>query len=141
MSYNINLKEGTQEKVEEEECYTKCVVQLKLIFLVKQVISKNFQVLTTEVLISLIIPKHVQMLSEPIEESYIFAKSFNQKVERRYSLWKNGFMANNDNIPALLLQEREGLCVYIQILLKIYTDSPSKEKRSKLFQYLEIINF
>ncbi len=41
-------------------------------------------------------------LDECLSNSYEFAKEFNSQVEKRYFLWKNGFMAEMKQLPGLL---------------------------------------
>ncbi|KAF4715706.1 Brefeldin A-inhibited guanine nucleotide-exchange protein 1, partial [Perkinsus olseni] len=63
-----------------------------------------------------------------------FAHSFNVRLDVRERLKKLGFMRDMKQLPGLLKQEREGICVYFRLLVKLYSTTSSRECAEKLSQ-------
>lgn len=55
-----------------------------------------------------------------MDESYRFAKEFNQELGLRLKLWKEGFMADLKQLPGLTAQERDSISTYLKILFRMY---------------------
>lgn len=85
-----------------------------------------------------------------MEDSYKFAKDFNEEIPLRYSLWTNGkkyvykmfydryknkkigFMSDMKQLPGLLKQEREALSCYCVILFKHYQMNKDTEQSKEI---------
>eukprot|EP00172_Hildenbrandia_rubra_P000832 Plantae.Rhodophyta-Hildenbrandia_rubra.ctg1473.p1 GENE.Plantae.Rhodophyta-Hildenbrandia_rubra.ctg1473~~Plantae.Rhodophyta-Hildenbrandia_rubra.ctg1473.p1 ORF type:complete len:1860 (-),score=262.13 Plantae.Rhodophyta-Hildenbrandia_rubra.ctg1473:3960-9539(-) len=116
-----------KEKADIQIVRSKCVVQLLLIQMVQDVVVKFYVSLSTE---------HMSTLACSVERSYQFAREFNADVERRFSLWRTGFM---NQVPNLLKQETTGVMTFLRVLLWLYLDE-SREATAveeKLFKYCE----
>ncbi len=55
-----------------------------------------------------------------VDESYRFAKEFNQELGLRLKLWNEGFMADLKQLPGLTAQERDSISTYLKILFRMY---------------------
>jgi brefeldin A-inhibited guanine nucleotide-exchange protein len=101
----------------QEECFTKCIVQLLLISYLNDMMENFYDSLTYA---------DIEIILKSLEKCFMFAKEFNLEINLRYKLWKDGFMADMKQLPGLIKQEREGLSSYLQILFRLY-DQPKEE--------------
>ncbi|KAF4659440.1 Brefeldin A-inhibited guanine nucleotide-exchange protein 1 [Perkinsus chesapeaki] len=109
---------------DSSEVVTKCLVQLLLIDLVYTVVFKEHY--------DRVPPEAVQTILDALQLSFKFAHSFNVRLDVREKLKKLGFMRDMRQLPGLLKQEREGICVYFRLLIKLYTTTSSRECAAKL---------
>ena len=141
-----------------DEAVTKCVVQLLLIGVIRDLLEEHFTKFTKEVpylclpdvLIIFIAPwqigsdpsELVQLCSYlqriyffallPLEEWYPFI------VSLQYSLYNSGFMKDMAQLPGLLKQEKEALAIQTMLLCKKYHSAVDETAKKELLnQFLE----
>lgn len=98
-------------KIDELDCIHKCSTHLLLLGLVKEIISKFLLNLNATIISSFL---------GLLETSFSFAEEFNQNIEHRYTIWKNGFLSKLQDIPSLHRQQKEGLWIYLNMLFQLY---------------------
>lgn len=100
---------------------TKCVLQLLMIETVSELFNNDAVYAS--------IPAHLLLrLMALLKKSYHFAKRFNEDVELRTRLFREGFMKQP---PNLLKQESGSASVYVLILLRMYADQSEERTASR----------
>lgn len=100
---------------------TKCVLQLLMIETVSELFNNDAVYAS--------IPAHLLLrLMALLKKSYHFAKRFNEDVELRTRLFREGFMKQP---PNLLKQESGSASVYVLILLRMYADQSDERAASR----------
>jgi len=112
----MQVQGTTQGKNEElafngDACFTKCIMQLLLIQTVSDLFDKFYDCFSLS---------NINILLECLDKSYKFAKEFNQEFGLRMKLWKDGFMADLNQIPKLTGQEKESISTYLVILFRMH---------------------
>ncbi|KRX07107.1 Sec7 domain [Pseudocohnilembus persalinus] len=124
----IFKKQQQDFKYNCEECVTQCIAQLLLISVVKEV---------TESFIDQLDRSHLNIFDSLLQKSYEFAKTFNQQLERRFFLWKNGFTDDKQpQLPGLLKQEREAQGCKIILEFHIYRQYELQDPEKNLLTNL-----
>lgn len=90
----------------------KCVLQLLLI-------ETTSELLLNEQVYNTIPPSELLRLMASLDESYRFAKRFNEDKDLRMDLWKVGFMRV---LPNLLRQESTSASTLVKVLMHMYGD-------------------
>jgi brefeldin A-inhibited guanine nucleotide-exchange protein len=99
---------------------TKCVLQLLMIETVSELFNNDAVYAS--------IPAHLLLrLMALLKKSYHFAKRFNEDVDLRTRLFREGFMKQP---PNLLKQESGSASVYVLILLRMYSDQSDERRAS-----------
>ncbi|EER17387.1 protein transport protein sec7, putative [Perkinsus marinus ATCC 50983] len=119
-------RRGENLPFDSSEVVTKCVVQLLLIDLVYRVFFREHY--------DKVPSGAVETILDALQLSFKFAHSFNVRLDIRERLKKLGFMRDMKQLPGLLKQEREGICVYFRLLVKLYSTTSSPECAEKLSQ-------
>ncbi|KAK4536532.1 hypothetical protein CDCA_CDCA08G2557 [Cyanidium caldarium] len=88
----------------------KCVVQLLLIQLVREMIDTHYQHLAVA---------DVLALAGSVRRSFAFARAFNADFGLRFGLWRAGFMSQ---VPNLFRQDTTGRMVYLLALFRLMAD-------------------
>lgn len=96
-----------------EACVSKCVIQLQLLSLVKEMLEGQFTLIPTELVMGLL---------TAVKESHAFAVSFNEQILRRYGLWRSGFMGDLKTLPGLNRQQTSSLTLYLTFSFKLLED-------------------
>ncbi|TFK75941.1 Sec7-domain-containing protein [Pluteus cervinus] len=104
-----------------KQIIVKCVLQLLLIETTNDLLRNN------EVYIT-IPPQQLLRLMGVLDQSYQFARSFNEDKELRMGLWKVGFMKH---LPNLLKQESNSASTLIHILLQMYYDTRPEHQSAR----------
>lgn len=100
---------------------TKCVLQLLMIETVSELFNNDAVYAS--------IPAHLLLrLMALLKKSYHFAKRFNEDVDLRTRLFREGFMKQP---PNLLKQESGSASVYVLILLRMYADQSDERTASR----------
>jgi brefeldin A-inhibited guanine nucleotide-exchange protein len=93
-----------------EACVSKCVIQLQLLALVKDMLEGQFSLIPKELVLGLL---------GSVRESHAFAVSFNEQILRRYGLWRSGFMGDLKTLPGLNRQHSSALTLYLTFSFKL----------------------
>eukprot|EP00741_Cyanophora_paradoxa_P005196 tig00000852_g5036.t1 len=110
--------EGAGAAVDFKDIRCKCIVQLLLIQAVNDMVGKHYAALQIA---------HLETLLDALAHSFAFARSFNQNMDLRVSLWRAGFM---NQVPNLLKQEGNGTSCCLRILFRMYAEKePSMADR------------
>ncbi|KAJ3538200.1 hypothetical protein NM688_g6554 [Phlebia brevispora] len=104
-----------------KQIIVKCVLQLLLIETTNELFRK-------EEIYKTIPPEHLLKLSGVLDQSYRFARDFNEDKELRTGLWKVGFMKH---LPNLLKQESSSAATSVHILLRVYFDPRPAHQAAK----------
>ncbi|KAF9075862.1 hypothetical protein BDP27DRAFT_1314622 [Rhodocollybia butyracea] len=96
-----------------KQIIVKCVLQLLLIETTNDLL-RNDNVYNT------IPPEQLLKLMGVLDQSYQFARSFNEDKDLRTCLWRVGFMKH---LPNLLKQESSSAATLVHVLLRMYYDS------------------
>ncbi|GAA6038174.1 hypothetical protein JCM8097_005777 [Rhodosporidiobolus ruineniae] len=102
----------------------KCVLQLLLI-------ETTHELLQNEAVYTTIPPAELLRLMSSLDESYRFARKFNDDKDLRMALWKVGFMRD---LPNLLRQESTSAATLVNVLLRMYSNTQSEhvQKRAEV---------
>ncbi|KAG7096991.1 hypothetical protein E1B28_004386 [Marasmius oreades] len=116
-SGNEPTKSGVQHTVDDrrrifKQIIVKCVLQLLLIETTNDLL-RNDEVYNT------IPPDQLLRLTSVLDQSYQFARMFNEDKELRTGLWKVGFMRH---LPNLLKQESSSAATLVHVLSRMYYD-------------------
>jgi len=95
-----------------KQIIVKCVLQLLLIETSNDLLRNNN-------IYNTIPPGQLLRMMGVLDQSYQFARSFNEDKELRTGLWKVGFMKH---LPNLLKQESSSAATLVHILLRMYHD-------------------
>ncbi|TRM68092.1 hypothetical protein BD626DRAFT_480767 [Schizophyllum amplum] len=104
-----------------KQIIVKCVLQLLLI-------ETTSDLLRNEDVYSTIPPEHLLRLMGVLDQSYRFARDFNEDKELRTGLWKVGFMRH---LPNLLKQESSSAATLIHILTQMYFDPRPEHRKAR----------
>ncbi|KAF8529196.1 Sec7-domain-containing protein [Hysterangium stoloniferum] len=104
-----------------KQIIVKCVLQLLLIETTHELLQN------TEVYMT-IPPEHLLRLMGTLDQSYQFARSFNENKELRTGLWKVGFMKH---LPNLLKQESSSAATLVDVLTRMYKDTRPTVQQSR----------
>jgi hypothetical protein len=104
----------------------KCVVQLLLIELVRDLVSEHYPRLEAV---------QVLALGKAVHCSFRFAHRFNADLALRFDLWRAGFMSQ---VPNLFRQDTIGRMVYLQILFRLVVDQRAAYATQALEPLLEL---
>jgi len=99
----------------------KCVLQLLLIETTNDLL-RNDNVYNT------IPPGQLLRMMSVLDQSYQFARSFNEDKELRTGLWKVGFMKH---LPNLLKQESSSASTLVHVLLRMYHDTRPEHQAAR----------
>lgn len=105
--------EDCQLPFSKDEVVNKCVVQLLLIDMLQETVTKHYEHIP---------PTGVMVLLDALQRSFEFAQHFNQLIELRQALKRLGFMREMKQLPGLLKQEREALSCSLKILFQVQGD-------------------
>ena len=106
----------------------KCVLQLLLIETTHELLQ-NAHVYTT------IPASELLKLMQALDESYRFARRFNQDKELRMRLWKVGFMRD---LPNLLRQESTSAATLVNVLLRMYQDQEVAQQEGRRAEVVDV---
>ncbi|KAL1760103.1 hypothetical protein FB107DRAFT_256845 [Schizophyllum commune] len=104
-----------------KQIIVKCVLQLLLI-------ETTSDLLRNDEVYSTIPPEHLLRLMGVLDQSYRFARDFNEDKELRTGLWKVGFMRH---LPNLLKQESSSAATLIHILTQMYFDPRPEHRKAR----------
>ncbi|KXS18026.1 hypothetical protein M427DRAFT_121684 [Gonapodya prolifera JEL478] len=107
-------------KKDFQQTVMKCVLQLLLIQTLHETINQNENIYRS------LKSKHMFVLLDCLDRSYLFARKFNNDTDLRMALYRGGFM---QQLPNLLKQETTSVTSYISALIRMYSDG-SDERRS-----------
>lgn len=117
-----------EKKFSSQEIVIKCVLHLHMIQIMSELFDNNdfYTIIPYENLIE---------LTKLLNESYNFAKLFNEDYNLRVRLWNAGIV---DKLPNLLKQETSSAGVYIGVLFRLYCDEnkTTLEARKKIANIL-----
>ncbi|KZT13092.1 Sec7-domain-containing protein [Laetiporus sulphureus 93-53] len=99
----------------------KCVLQLLLI-------ETTSDLLRNDDIYNTIPPDQLLRLMGVLDQSYQFARSFNEDKELRTGLWKVGFMKH---LPNLLKQESSSAATLVHVLLRMYYDTRPEHQAAR----------
>ncbi|KAF9058169.1 hypothetical protein BJ165DRAFT_1334026 [Panaeolus papilionaceus] len=109
-----------------KQIIVKCVLQLLLIETTNDLLRNND-------VYDMIPPTQLLRMMSVLDQSYQFARSFNEDKELRTGLWKVGFMKH---LPNLLKQESSSASTLVHVLLRMYQD-PRPEHQAARQQIAE----
>ncbi|CAA7259735.1 unnamed protein product [Cyclocybe aegerita] len=95
-----------------KQIIVKCVLQLLLI-------ETTNDLLRNDDIYNTIPPSQLLRMMSVLDQSYQFARSFNEDKDLRTGLWKVGFMKH---LPNLLKQESSSAATLVHVLLRMYHD-------------------
>ncbi|KIM46215.1 hypothetical protein M413DRAFT_441285 [Hebeloma cylindrosporum] len=95
-----------------KQIIVKCVLQLLLI-------ETTNDLLRNDDIYNTIPPAQLLRMMSVLDQSYQFARSFNEDKDLRTGLWKVGFMKH---LPNLLKQESSSAATLVHVLLRMYHD-------------------
>ncbi|KDR83773.1 hypothetical protein GALMADRAFT_236138 [Galerina marginata CBS 339.88] len=95
-----------------KQIIVKCVLQLLLIETTNDLLRNND-------IYNTIPPTQLLRMMSVLDQSYQFARSFNEDKDLRTGLWKVGFMKH---LPNLLKQESSSAATLVHVLLRMYHD-------------------
>ncbi|KAF9569079.1 Sec7-domain-containing protein [Agrocybe pediades] len=104
-----------------KQIIVKCVLQLLLIETTNDLL-RNDRVYNT------IPPAQLLRMMSVLDQSYQFARSFNEDKELRTGLWKVGFMKH---LPNLLKQESSSAATLVHVLLRMYHDTRPEHQAAR----------
>ncbi|KJA24651.1 hypothetical protein HYPSUDRAFT_65529 [Hypholoma sublateritium FD-334 SS-4] len=104
-----------------KQIIVKCVLQLLLIETTNDLLRNN-DVYNT------IPPTQLLRMMSVLDQSYQFARSFNEDKELRTGLWKVGFMKH---LPNLLKQESSSAATLVHVLLRMYHDARPEHQAAR----------
>ncbi|KAF9534357.1 hypothetical protein CPB83DRAFT_844112 [Crepidotus variabilis] len=96
-----------------KQIIVKCVLQLLLI-------ETTNDLLRNDGIYNTIPPAQLLRMMSVLDQSYQFARSFNEDKDLRTGLWKVGFMKH---LPNLLKQESSSAATLVHVLLRMYHDT------------------
>jgi brefeldin A-inhibited guanine nucleotide-exchange protein len=99
----------------------KCILQLLMI----ETVSELFE---DEQFYELIPYKNLTTLTGLLEQSFRFARKFNDDYNLRVRLWNSGII---DRLPNLLKQESSSAAVYIGVTFRVYSDAKKITPKQK----------
>lgn len=124
---NNKDEDRIQRTKEKSSIVVKCVLQLLMIETVLELAVK-------EEFYDAIPPKFLMKLAGLLQESYTFARDFNDDYDLRVRLWNAGVI---ERLPNLLKQESMSSAVFLNIMFRLYCDedkATDKEAKSKIMQ-------
>jgi len=104
-----------------KQIIVKCVLQLLLIETTNDLLRNN-DIYTT------IPPAQLLRMMSVLDQSYQFARSFNEDKDLRTGLWKVGFMKH---LPNLLKQESSSAATLVHVLLRMYHDARQEHQAAR----------
>ncbi|KAH9483049.1 Protein transport protein sec71 [Psilocybe cubensis] len=104
-----------------KQIIVKCVLQLLLIETTNDLL-RNDDVYNT------IPPTQLLRMMSVLDQSYQFARSFNEDKDLRTGLWKVGFMKH---LPNLLKQESSSAATLVHVLLRMYHDTRPEHQAAR----------
>ncbi|KAF9481962.1 hypothetical protein BDN70DRAFT_875585 [Pholiota conissans] len=104
-----------------KQIIVKCVLQLLLIETTNDLL-RNDDVYNT------IPPAQLLRMMSVLDQSYQFARSFNEDKDLRTGLWKVGFMKH---LPNLLKQESSSAATLVHVLLRMYHDTRPEHQAAR----------
>lgn len=121
---SLRDNEKLQKSREKSTIVVKCVLQLLMIETVAGLFDEPL-------FYSLVPLPNLLKLASFLENSYKFAKEFNDDYNLRVRLWNAGII---ERLPNLLKQESSSAAVYISIMVRLYCDDEkvSKEERDEI---------
>lgn len=99
----------------------KCILQLLMI----ETVSELFE---DEIFHELIPYENLLRLTSQLEQSFRFARKFNDDYNLRVRLWKSGII---DRLPNLLKQESSSAAVFIGVTFRVYSESKKITQKQK----------
>ncbi|KAJ3040877.1 guanine nucleotide exchange protein for ADP-robosylation factor [Rhizophlyctis rosea] len=124
------------QKKEFQQIIVKCVLHLLVIQTLHEVLSSGPDDAVYHALSS----KHLFVMMDCLERSYVFAREFNANKELRMALFRMGFMKQ---LPNLLKQETSSVSCYVGVLCKMVLDGEEgrKETRGEIERRLIPLSF
>ncbi|PPQ94949.1 hypothetical protein CVT25_003921 [Psilocybe cyanescens] len=104
-----------------KQIIVKCVLQLLLI-------ETTNDLLRNEDVYNTIPPAQLLRMMSVLDQSYQFARSFNEDKDLRTGLWKVGFMKH---LPNLLKQESSSAATLVHVLLRMYHDTRPEHQAAR----------
>jgi len=104
-----------------KQIIVKCVLQLLLI-------ETTNDLLRNEEIYNIIPPTQLLRMMSVLDQSYQFARSFNEDKDLRTGLWKVGFMKH---LPNLLKQESSSAATLVHVLLRMYHDTRPEHQAAR----------
>ncbi|KAF9259484.1 Sec7-domain-containing protein [Marasmius fiardii PR-910] len=125
-SGNEPTKHGVQHTIDDrrrifKQIIVKCVLQLLLI-------ETTNDLLRNDGVYNTIPPDQLLRLTSVLDQSYQFARMFNEDKELRTGLWKVGFMKH---LPNLLKQESSSAATLVHVLSRMYYDSRPEHQSAR----------
>ena len=109
------------EKQEFQQIIIKCVLHLLIIQTVRDILVSG----SSKPILQYLKSRHLFVLADSLEKSYLFAQAFNNDTDLRMALYKMGFMKQ---LPNLLKQETAAVSSFVDILVKMYLDERSERQ-------------
>jgi len=104
-----------------KQIIVKCVLQLLLIETTNDLLRNND-------IYDTIPPAQLLRMMSVLDQSYQFARSFNEDKDLRTGLWKVGFMKH---LPNLLKQESSSAATLVHVLLRMYHDARPEHQAAR----------
>ncbi|PPR05082.1 hypothetical protein CVT26_012605 [Gymnopilus dilepis] len=104
-----------------KQIIVKCVLQLLLI-------ETTNDLLRNDDIYNTIPPAQLLRMMSVLDQSYQFARSFNEDKDLRTGLWKVGFMKH---LPNLLKQESSSAATLVHVLLRMYHDTRPEHQAAR----------
>ncbi|KAF8913871.1 hypothetical protein CPB84DRAFT_1669746 [Gymnopilus junonius] len=104
-----------------KQIIVKCVLQLLLI-------ETTNDLLRNDEIYNIIPPTQLLRMMSVLDQSYQFARSFNEDKDLRTGLWKVGFMKH---LPNLLKQESSSAATLVHVLLRMYHDTRPEHQAAR----------
>ena len=121
MSNLVTTQERLKKSKEKSTIVVKCVLQLLMI-------ETLLELFENDDFYEAVPYKHLLQMSTLLEDSYNFARKFNDDYDLRVRLWNAGLM---ERLPNLLKQESSSSAVFINIMFRMYCDDDKTANEEK----------
>lgn len=118
-----------QRAKEKSSIVVKCVLQLLMIETILELSSK-------EEFYGAIPPQYLMKLAKLLEDSYKFARDFNDNYDLRVRLWNAGVI---ERLPNLLKQESMSSAVFLNVMFRLYCDEEKATDKKAKSQIMELV--
>lgn len=122
---HLSIVDDTEARLrkskEKSLIVVKCVLQLLMI----ETLSELFE---NEIFYESIPYKHLVKLANLLNDSFHFARKFNDDYDLRVRLWNAGVI---ERLPNLLKQESSSLAVFLNIMFRMYCDDDKTNTKIK----------
>lgn len=118
-----------QRSKEKSSIVVKCVLQLLIIETVLELASKDE-------FYNAIPPQFLMKLAKLLQDSYNFARDFNDDYDLRVRLWNAGVI---ERLPNLLKQESMSSAVFLNVMFRLYCDEEKATDKGAKSQIMELV--